>query len=70
MPEIRAEVTGSVWKVECQAGEAVQEDQTLVILESMKMEFPVDSELAGTVREVRVAEGDSVAEGDVLVVVD
>jgi acetyl-CoA carboxylase biotin carboxyl carrier protein len=66
--EIRAHITGTVWKVEVGVGEAVEEGDTVVILESMKMEMPVEAEDAGTVEEIRCEEGQSVQEGDVLVV--
>ncbi len=66
--EVRAEMVANVWKVVVVAGEVVAEGDTLVILESMKMEIPVLAETAGTIAEVAVAEGDVVQEGDVLVV--
>ena len=68
--EVRAEMVANVWKVVVAAGEVVAEGDTLVILESMKMEIPVLADTAGTVAEVAVAEGDVVQEGDVLVVID
>ena len=68
--EVRAEMVANVWKVVVVAGEVVAEGDTLVILESMKMEIPVLADTAGTVAEVAVAEGDVVQEGDVLVVID
>jgi biotin carboxyl carrier protein len=66
--EVRAEMVANVWKVVVAAGETVAGGDTLVILESMKMEIPVLAESAGTVSDVLVAEGDVVQEGDVLVV--
>ena len=68
MSEIKAHITGTVWKVAVGVGEAVEEGDTVVILESMKMEMPVEAEDAGVVEEVRCEEGQSVQEGDVLVV--
>ena len=68
--EVRAEMVANVWKVVVAAGEVVAEGDTLVILESMKMEIPVLADSAGTITEVAVAEGDVVQEGDVLVVID
>ena len=68
--QVLAEMVANVWKVVVAAGDSVSDGDTLVILESMKMEIPVLAELAGTVSEVAVAEGDVVQEGDVLVVVD
>ena len=68
--EIRAEMVANVWKVVKAAGDDVAEGDTLVILESMKMEIPVEAEDDGTVKEIRCAEGDSVSEGDILVVLE
>ena len=67
---VQSEVTGTVWKVEVQAGDAVQAEQTLVILESMKMEIPATAPAAGTVAQVLVKEGEAVAEGQDLVVIE
>jgi acetyl-CoA carboxylase biotin carboxyl carrier protein len=67
--EVRAEMVANVWKVVVAPGDTVADGDTLVILESMKMEIPVLAEMAGTVAEVLVGEGDVVQEGDVLVVV-
>ena len=64
---VRAHITGTVWKIEVRPGDAVIEGQTLVILESMKMEMPVESPVAGTVTAVTAREGASVEEGAVLV---
>lgn len=66
---IESQVSGTVWKVECQTGAAVADGDTLLIIESMKMEIPVDAPGAGTLRELLVAEGDTVTEGQVLAVV-
>ncbi|MGI8633168.1 MAG: biotin/lipoyl-binding carrier protein [Solirubrobacterales bacterium] len=68
MPKIAAHITGTVWKIEVKVGDEVAEDDTVVILESMKMEMPVEAEDEGTVSEIRCEEGQSVNEGDVLVV--
>jgi biotin carboxyl carrier protein len=65
---VKAEIAGSVWKVLKQPGEAVAEEESLLLLESMKMEIPVVAPRDGTVLEMRVAEGEAVAEGDVVVV--
>ncbi len=65
---VEAHITGTVWKVEVSVGDQVDEGDTMVILESMKMEMPVEAEDAGTVTEIRCEEGQSVQEGDVLVV--
>lgn len=63
MTKIYSEITGSVWKVEVQAGQAVQAGQTLLVVESMKMEIPVESPCAGTVQEILVSEGEAVSDG-------
>ena len=68
--EVRAHITGTVWKIEKKVGDAVSEGDTVVILESMKMEMPVEAEDAGTVKEILVTEGQSVSEGDALVVLE
>ena len=68
MADILAHITGTVWKIEVAVGDSVAEGDTVVILESMKMEMPVEAEDEGTVAEIRCEEGQSVAEGDVLVV--
>ena len=61
---IKAHITGNVWKIEVKVGDAVEEGTTVAILESMKMEMPVESEDEGTVTAVLVKEGQSVKEGD------
>jgi acetyl-CoA carboxylase biotin carboxyl carrier protein len=68
VPDIPAHITGTVWKIEVGVGDTVELDDTVVILESMKMEMPVEAEDSGTVTEIRCEEGQSVSEGDVLVV--
>ena len=70
MPEIRAEMVANVWKVLVSEGDTVSDGDTLVILESMKMEIPVLSEADGTVSALHVSEGDVVQEGDVIAVLD
>ncbi len=70
MPEVEAHITGTVWKVEVEVGDSVQEGDTVVILESMKMEMPVEAEDPGVVKEIRCTEGQSVSEGETLVVLD
>ena len=70
MPEVEAHITGTVWKIEVEIGDSVQEGDTVVILESMKMEMPVEAEDPGVVREIAVEEGQSVSEGDTLVVLE
>lgn len=68
--EIRAEMVANVWKVVASPGDTIAEGDTLVILESMKMEIPVVSEEGGTVSRIAVNEGDVVQEGDLIAVVD
>jgi acetyl-CoA carboxylase biotin carboxyl carrier protein len=67
--EIRAEMVANVWKVVVAEGDTVSDGDTLVILESMKMEIPVVTEAGGTVSALHVAEGDVVQEGDVIAVI-
>jgi biotin carboxyl carrier protein len=67
--EVRAEMVANVWKVVAKQGDTVEDGDTLVILESMKMEIPVVAESSGTVSEVRVEEGQVVQEGDVIAVI-
>lgn len=68
MSEVQAHITGTVWKVEVAVGDRVEEGDTVVILESMKMEMPVEAEDCGTVTEIRCVEGQAVSEGETLVV--
>jgi acetyl-CoA carboxylase biotin carboxyl carrier protein len=68
--EIRAEMVANVWKVVAAAGDAVAAGDTLVILESMKMEIPVLAEDGGTLAELAVSEGDVVQEGDLIARLD
>ncbi|MDX6632353.1 MAG: acetyl-CoA carboxylase biotin carboxyl carrier protein [Solirubrobacterales bacterium] len=68
--DIEAHITGTVWKIEVKVGDTVDEGDTVVILESMKMEMPVEAEDPGKVAEIRCEEGQSVSEGDVLVVLE
>ena len=70
MPNIEAHITGTVWKVECSVGQQIEEGDTVAILESMKMEMPVEAEDEGTVKEILVEEGQAVSEGDALVVLE
>ena len=67
--EIVAEMVANVWKVVAAEGETLEAGDTVVILESMKMEIPVLAETPGTLRELRVREGDVVQEGDILAIV-
>jgi len=67
---VEAQVTGRVIRIETSVGKVVAEEEILLIVESMKMEIPVEAPCPGTVSEVLVGEGDQVAEGDVLIVLD
>ena len=67
---VMAEMVASVWQIVTKAGDTVAPDDTLVILESMKMEIPVLAEVAGVVKEMAVVEGDVVNEGDWIAVID
>ncbi len=67
--EVRAHITGTVWKIEKQAGEVVVEGDVVIILESMKMEMPVEAPAGGTILEIRIKEGEAVDEGRVLAVI-
>ena len=70
MAGIEAHITGTVWKIEVAVGDTVEEGDTVLILESMKMEMPVEAEDEGTVKEILVKEGQSVSEGETLVVLE
>ena len=67
--EVKSEVGGSVWKIEVTVGQAVMEGDTLLIVESMKMEIPLMAPVSGTVQDIRVAESDMVDEDQVLLVI-
>jgi len=68
--EVKSEITGTVWKVISRPGDRVESGDTLVIVESMKMEIPVITEDGGTVKEILVKEKDPVAEGQVVAVLE
>ena len=70
MPDIIASMAGTIFKVLVAAGDEVQIGQDVVVLESMKMEIPIQAEAGGTVKEVKVEEGEFVNEGGVLVVLE
>ena len=70
MAEVEAHITGTVWKIEVEVGDTVDEGDAVVILESMKMEMPVEAEDPGVVKEILCTEGQSVSEGDTLVVLE
>lgn len=66
---LQSEVAGTVWKIEVAIGDAVEPDQTVLIVESMKMEIPVGAPAAGRVLELLVAEGETVEEGQDVAVI-
>ncbi len=70
MAEVKAELVGNLWKIVTEVGQAVEEDDTLMILEFMKMEIPITSPVTGTVKEILVKEGDVVQEGQTVAVVE
>ncbi|HEX8953795.1 MAG TPA: biotin/lipoyl-binding carrier protein [Polyangia bacterium] len=68
--DVKAHITGTVWKIEVSVGSKVNEGDTVIILESMKMEMPVEAPVGGTVREVKIKEGEPVDEGKTLAIID
>jgi len=68
--QVEAQIAGNVWKVERQVGDEVEEEDVIMIIESMKMEIPVEAPCNGRISEIRVAEGDSIEEGAVLAVIE
>jgi acetyl-CoA carboxylase biotin carboxyl carrier protein len=70
LPDVEAHITGTVWRIEVEVGDSVNEGDPVVILESMKMEMPVEAEDPGIVKEILCIEGQSVTEGDTLVVLE
>ena len=68
--DVKAELVGNLWKIVTEVGQAVEEDDTLMIVESMKMEIPVTSPISGTLTQILVAEGDVVQEGQTVAVVE
>jgi acetyl-CoA carboxylase biotin carboxyl carrier protein len=70
MTEIRAHITGTVWKIQVAVGDVVRPGAVLVILESMKMEMPLEAEVSGRVKSISVSEGQAVDEGALLVTLE
>ena len=68
--EVRSDIAGKVWKIEAAVGDALAADDTILILESMKMEIPVAAPVGGRLVEIQVAEADVVGEGDVVAVLE
>ena len=67
---IKSEITGKVWKIQSTPGDRVEEEQIIILIESMKMEIPVMAPAAGVVKEILVKEGDDVAEGQEVAVLE
>jgi len=70
LPNVEAHITGIIWKVDCEVGQEVKEGDIVAVLESMKMEMPVETEFDGTISAIKCEEGQSVKEGDVLVILE
>ena len=70
MQEVKASMAGSIWKITVNQGDQVKIGQDVVILESMKMEIPIAAEVAGIVKELKLAEGAFVNEGDVILIIE
>ena len=68
--EVAAQITGSVWKIEKAVGDSVRAEDVILILESMKMEIPVEAPISGRLAEIRVREGENVEEGAILAVIE
>ncbi len=68
--DVEAQITGNLWKIEKAVGDAVVEEDVIMIIESMKMEIPVEAPCDGTIAKICVAEGDSIEEGAVLAVIE
>jgi acetyl-CoA carboxylase biotin carboxyl carrier protein len=68
--EVKAELVGNLWKITTEVGQQVEEDDTIMILESMKMEIPIVSPMSGTIKEFLVKEGDVVQEGQTVAIIE
>jgi acetyl-CoA carboxylase biotin carboxyl carrier protein len=68
--DVKAHITGTVWKIEVTMGAKVAEGDTVIILESMKMEMPVEAPVGGTIREIKITEGQAVNEDQVLAIIE
>jgi biotin carboxyl carrier protein len=68
--EVKVPITGVVWKIEVEVGAKVEENQTLIILESMKTEIPILTSQSGTIKEIKVNLDEMVTEGDVAVIIE
>lgn len=70
MEKVSAHITGTVVRIEKKPGDPVSAGDVVIVLESMKMEMPIEAAAGGRVKEVRCAEGQAVSEGDVLLVIE
>lgn len=70
MADVKAHITGTVWKIEVEIGDEVEEDDEVIILESMKMEMPVEAPCDGVIKEILIKEGDAVDEDQVLIIME
>ncbi|MGI9592380.1 MAG: acetyl-CoA carboxylase biotin carboxyl carrier protein subunit [Myxococcota bacterium] len=68
--EVEAQIAGNIWKIEKAVGDVLEEEDVILIIESMKMEIPLEAPCSGRLAEIRVAEGDAIEEGAVLAVID
>jgi acetyl-CoA carboxylase biotin carboxyl carrier protein len=68
--DVKAELVGNLWKIVVEVGQSVEEDDTLMILESMKMEIPITTPTSGTVTQILVTEGEVVQEGQTVAIID
>ncbi len=68
--EVKAPITGNLWKIVKSVGDKVDEYETIMILESMKMEIPVEAPKAGTIKEIKASEGDSIIEEQVVAIIE
>ena len=67
---VKSEIAGNVWKIQTRPGDRIEVDGEIMILESMKMEIPVLSPKAGTIKEIRVSEGEAIDEGQLVAILD
>ena len=67
---VKSEIAGNVWKIQSKPGDRIEVDGEIMILESMKMEIPVLSPKAGTIKEIRVSEGEAIDEGQLVAILD
>jgi acetyl-CoA carboxylase biotin carboxyl carrier protein len=68
--EVEAQIAGNIWKIERSVGDSLAEEEVILIIESMKMEVPVEAPCSGRLAELRVVEGDAVEEGAILAVIE